>query len=65
MELLVQNLSKSFGDKTVLENINFSMQSGEFVTYVGSSGCGKSTLLRLIAGSSHQRRRDPRGWIPR
>ena len=50
MELLIQNLSKSFGDKAVLEDINFSMQSGEFVTFVGSSGCGKSTLLRLIAG---------------
>ena len=50
MELLVQNLCKRFGDKTVLEDINFSMQSGEFVTFVGSSGCGKSTLLRLIAG---------------
>ncbi len=53
MELLVQNLSKQFGDKTVLEDINFSMQSGEFVTFVGSSGCGKSTLLRLIAGLDH------------
>ena len=50
MELLIQNLSKSFGEKAVLEDINFSMQSGEFVTFVGSSGCGKSTLLRLIAG---------------
>ena len=53
MELLVRNLSKSFGDKTVLEDINFSMRSGEFVTFVGSSGCGKSTLLRLIAGLDH------------
>ena len=50
MELLVKNLCKSFGDKTVLDDINFSMRSGEFVTFVGSSGCGKSTLLRLIAG---------------
>ena len=53
MELLVQNLCKRFGDKTVLEDINFSMQSGEFITFVGSSGCGKSTLLRLIAGLDH------------
>ena len=53
MELLVQNLCKRFGDKTVLEDINVSMQSGEFVTFVGSSGCGKSTLLRLIAGLDH------------
>ena len=56
MELLVQNLCKRFGDKTVLEDINFSMQSGEFVTFVGSSGCGKSTLLRLIAGLDHPSR---------
>ena len=54
MELLIQNLSKSFGEKAVLEDINFSMQSGEFVTFVGSSGCGKSTLLRLIAGLDQQ-----------
>ncbi|QNJ29234.1 ABC transporter ATP-binding protein [Synechococcus sp. A15-24] len=53
MELLVQNLCKQFGDKAVLEDINFSMQSGEFITLVGSSGCGKSTLLRLIAGLDH------------
>ena len=53
MELLVQNLCKQFGDKAVLEDINFSMQSGEFITFVGSSGCGKSTLLRLIAGLDH------------
>jgi len=53
MELLVQNLCKRFGDKTVLEDINFSMKSGEFVTFVGSSGCGKSTLLRLIACLDH------------
>jgi NitT/TauT family transport system ATP-binding protein len=53
MELLVQNLCKRFGDKAVLEDINFSMQSGEFVTFVGSSGSGKSTLLRLIAGLDH------------
>ncbi len=53
MELLVQNLCKQFGDKAVLDDINFSIQSGEFITFVGSSGCGKSTLLRLIAGLDH------------
>ena len=40
MELLVQNLSKQFGDKTVLEDINFSMRSGEFVTFGGCSDRG-------------------------
>ena len=50
MELHIENLSKRFGSKTVLEQINFSMQSGEFLALVGSSGSGKSTILRLIAG---------------
>ncbi|WP_413440370.1 ABC transporter ATP-binding protein [Synechococcus sp. MIT S1220] len=50
MELHLENLSKRFGSKTVLEKINFSMQSGEFLALVGSSGSGKSTILRLIAG---------------
>ena len=50
MELHIENLSKRFGSKTVLEQINFSMQSGDFLALVGSSGSGKSTILRLIAG---------------
>ena len=50
MELHLENLSKRFGSKTVLEQINFSMQSGDFLALVGSSGSGKSTILRLIAG---------------
>ena len=50
MELHIENLSKRFGSKTVLEQINFSMKSGEFLALVGSSGSGKSTILRLIAG---------------
>ena len=50
MELRIENLSKRFGSKTVLEQINFSMQSGDFLALVGSSGSGKSTILRLIAG---------------
>ena len=46
----VKNVSKSFGDKQVLDNINLNVQKGEFVTILGPSGCGKTTLLRLIAG---------------
>lgn len=44
------NVSKSYGDQTILEDINFSVKSGEFLTLLGPSGCGKTTLLRLISG---------------
>lgn len=46
----VEHVSKSFGDKTVLNDVNLFVRKGEFVTILGPSGCGKTTLLRLIAG---------------
>ena len=53
MELIVNNLSKRFGEKLILDRLSLSMQSGEFMALVGSSGSGKSTILRLIAGLEH------------
>lgn len=44
------DVSKHVGQTTILEQINVSINKGEFVVIVGPSGCGKSTLLRLIAG---------------
>ncbi|WP_243977619.1 ABC transporter ATP-binding protein [Vibrio natriegens] len=44
------NLTKRFGDNTVFEDIQFSIEQGEFITLLGPSGCGKSTLLRSLAG---------------
>jgi len=38
---------------SVLEDVNFSVDEGDFVCLVGPSGCGKSTLLRIIAGLEH------------
>ncbi|WP_156291961.1 ABC transporter ATP-binding protein [Oceanobacillus salinisoli] len=46
----VASVNKKYGDKTVLNNISFTIEKGEFVTLLGQSGCGKSTLLRALAG---------------
>ena len=57
MEFLsVEGLSKSFGAPrggaplVVFDEINFSIDKGEFVCIVGHSGCGKSTILNILAG---------------
>jgi ABC-type polar amino acid transport system, ATPase component len=44
----VRHLSKSFGNNTVLRDINFAVKRGEVVCVIGASGSGKSTLLRCI-----------------
>ena len=43
-------VSKSYGERPVLQNLRLTIEPGEFVAVVGRSGCGKSTLLRLVAG---------------
>lgn len=49
-ELRVSNLSASYGDKTVLSDVNFSLQQGDFICLCGPNGAGKSTLLSTMAG---------------
>ncbi len=52
--LEVKNISKRYqspkGEVQALENVNFRVKSGEFVSIIGPSGCGKSTLLSIISG---------------
>jgi len=50
MYLNVENLTKTFGDFTALNNVSISVESHEFVCLLGPSGCGKTTMLRIIAG---------------
>jgi NitT/TauT family transport system ATP-binding protein len=46
----VEQLTKRYGDRTVLSDVSFSVATSETVSIVGPSGCGKTTLLRCIAG---------------
>ena len=48
--LTVKDVSFSFGDKAVLNNVSLEVQKGEIVSILGPSGVGKSTLFNLIAG---------------
>lgn len=48
--LEVQNISKNFGSKKVLDNISIQLNPSEIVSIVGESGSGKSTLFNIIAG---------------
>lgn len=46
----ITNLSKSYGDKKVLEDLNCTIKTGSIYGLIGANGAGKSTLLRIIMG---------------
>ncbi|HMV27960.1 MAG TPA: ABC transporter ATP-binding protein [Anaerolineales bacterium] len=48
--LSISNVSKQYGDATVVDNFNLDIEKGEFVSFLGPSGCGKTTTLRMVAG---------------
>lgn len=48
--LQLEGIKKSFGDVSVLNGLDLSVERGEFITLLGSSGCGKTTTLRIISG---------------
>lgn len=49
-QLIMKDMSKSFGSLHVLKNFDLTINRGEFVTFLGPSGCGKSTALNCISG---------------
>lgn len=48
--LVLKNVTKSFGQTVVIDNLNLSIKKGSMITLLGPSGCGKTTVLRLVAG---------------
>jgi spermidine/putrescine transport system ATP-binding protein len=46
----LENVSKHFGDVTAVDDVDFQIEKGKFLTLLGPSGCGKTTTLRCIAG---------------
>lgn len=53
-QLIIKNLTKSFGSTRAINDISFHVREGEFCILLGPSGCGKTTVLRMIAGLEHQ-----------
>lgn len=43
-----EHVVKKYGDKTVIEDFNLTIKSGELVVFIGPSGCGKTTLLKMV-----------------
>jgi putative ABC transport system ATP-binding protein len=48
-----RGLRKTYGTRTVLQNLDLQLQAGEYVAIMGESGVGKSTFLNLVAGLDH------------
>jgi len=48
--VVFEGVSKRFGDVTAVDDVSFTVASGELVTLLGPSGCGKTTTLRMVAG---------------
>ena len=46
----IVDITKSYGDSVILDQLNLYIRENEFLTLLGPSGCGKTTLLRILGG---------------
>ncbi|MEV5502461.1 ABC transporter ATP-binding protein [Nonomuraea fuscirosea] len=69
-EVRLEGITKAFGGKTVVDDLNLTVEDQEFLTLVGPSGCGKSTTLRMICGLERPTKGNvffdgkPVSWLP-
>ena len=49
-DIVLKNITKRFGKSVAVDNLNLTIDDGDFITLLGPSGCGKTTTLRMIAG---------------
>ena len=45
----VRNLIKSYGEKTVVDDVSLNLEKGKLISFIGSNGAGKSTVLSMIS----------------
>src|SRR5665647_1595308 len=50
MSIIVQNVTKLYGEQKALDNISFEVKTGEIVGFLGPNGAGKSTMMKIITG---------------
>ena len=48
--LRFEHVSMSYGSQTILHDLNFEIDEGQFAVFIGPSGCGKTTILRILIG---------------
>ena len=51
MSIVIENLTKMYGDQKALDNVSLKIQSGQITGLLGPNGAGKSTLMKIITGS--------------
>lgn len=50
MNIETENITKKYGDRTVLQNLNINIKKGQILALLGPNGAGKSTAIKILSG---------------